>query len=296
MVNKAISPVSLQGALVLVTGAGSGIGRATALAFAAEGARVVAADIDAASAEKTAAACAEQGVEAEALTLDVADWDAVVAAATRVHADHGPLDVLVNNAGVGMSGHLADMSVDDWRWIRSINLDGVVHGCRAFGPAMVERGSGHVVNVSSGLGYTPTATEVAYCTTKAAVLAFSRCLAADWAGRGVGVSAICPGVIDTPILEASRFLGDQGTEDVRRRAEWIFGKGHKPETVAAAIVASVRHRRPVVAVGWEAKLGWWAHRLVPVAVQQRLARPTTVWAQKVRDMGISAPGQERRPG
>ena len=263
---------NLQDALVLVTGAGSGIGRATALAFAAEGARVMAADINLASAEKTAADCSERAGGAEPLLLDVADWDAVVDVAEKVRADHGALDVLVNNAGVGMSGRLTDMSVEDWRWIRSINLDGVVHGCRAFGPAMVERGAGHVVNVSSGLGYTQTGTEIAYCTTKAAVLAFSRCLQADWSSRGVGVSAICPGVINTPILGASRFLGTQDSATTRRRAEWIFGKGHKPESVAQAIVGAVLRNRPVVAVGWEAKLGWAAHRLLPVAVQQRLAR------------------------
>ena len=263
---------NLQDALVLVTGAGSGIGRATALAFAAEGARVLAADINLASAEKTAAACAERGVDSEAIALDVADWDAVVDVAEKVRADHGGLDVLVNNAGVGMSGRLTDMSIEDWRWIRSINLDGVVHGCRAFGPAMLERGAGHVVNVSSGLGYTQTATEAAYCTTKAAVLAFSRCLQADWAGRGVGVSAICPGVINTPILGASRFLGTQDNTKTRRRAEWVFGKGHKPEAVAQAILGAVERNRAVVAVGWEAKLGWAANRLLPVAAQQRLAR------------------------
>jgi NAD(P)-dependent dehydrogenase (short-subunit alcohol dehydrogenase family) len=264
---------NLQDALVLVTGAGSGIGRATALAFAAEGARVLAADINRPSAEQTAAECSGRGPAAQALLLDVADWDAVVDVAEKVRADHGALDVLVNNAGVGMGGSLTDMSIEDWRWIRSINLDGVVHGCRAFGPAMIERGSGHVVNVSSGLGYTASSAATAYCTTKAAVLSFSRCLQADWAPRGVSVSAICPGVINTPILDASRLLGaPAGSDSARRRAEKIFRRGHKPETVAVAIVGAVQRNRPVVPVGWEARLGWGLNRLLPVAAQQRLAR------------------------
>src|SRR2546423_5454158 len=167
--------------LVVVTGAGGGIGRATAAAFAARGATVVCADIDGEAAEKTAAVCAEQGGSGRAERCDVTDAAAVAALAERT----GPVDVLVNNAGVGMTGRFADMTVDDWRWIRSVNLDGVVHACAAFGPGMLEGGSGQVVNVSSGLGYTITATEGAYVATKAAVPALSRCLRAHSAGPGV---------------------------------------------------------------------------------------------------------------
>src|SRR5438093_12928872 len=108
--------------VVVVTGAGNGIGRATAAAFSGVGASVVAVDIDAAAAERTAAACAEGGGVALGESCDVADWDSVAALAERVAARLGPVDVLVNNAGVGMTGGFADMSIDDWRWIRSVNL------------------------------------------------------------------------------------------------------------------------------------------------------------------------------
>src|SRR4051794_16351677 len=114
--------------LVVVTGAGSGIGRATAAAFAAGGATVVAVDRDGDAAGKTAALCDERGGSGRAETCDVTDAEALGALAERV----GPPDVLVNNAGVGMTGRLTDMTVDDWRWIRSVNLDGVVYGCAAF--------------------------------------------------------------------------------------------------------------------------------------------------------------------
>jgi NAD(P)-dependent dehydrogenase (short-subunit alcohol dehydrogenase family) len=259
----------LQGARALVTGAGSGIGREIALELARKGARVVAVDLRADTAEKTAVACGEIGPEATSDTCDVADLDAVVALAARVHAG-GPLDVLVNNAGVGMSARFTDMAIDDWRWIRDVNLDGVVHGCHAFGPAMLERGRGHVVNVSSGLGYTPRATEPAYVTTKAAVLALSQCLRADWRSAGVGVSAICPGVINTPILDGTRFLGGQA--DTEERTRKAFRRGHPPELVARDVIDAIRRDRAVVTSGWEAKLGWWAHRLLPVAAHQRVAR------------------------
>ncbi|HEY8545807.1 MAG TPA: SDR family NAD(P)-dependent oxidoreductase [Acidimicrobiales bacterium] len=265
--------VALPGALALVTGAGSGIGRATAEALARAGSRVLAVDIDGAAAETTAARCAELGApEAHAFACDVADAEAVVALAKEVHERWHALDVLVNNAGVGMTGRLADMSLDDWRWIRGVNLDGVVHGCHAFGPAMVERGRGHVVNVSSALGFTPRATEVAYCTTKAGVLMLSQCLRADWRPRGVSVSAICPGVIDTPIIRSTRFLGDQADPATRERHITLFRRlGHKPEAVARAVLRAIRRDRVMAAVGWEAKLGWLAHRHVPLAGHQLAA-------------------------
>ena len=255
-------------ALVEVNGAGSGIGRATAASFAAGGATVVCADIDVEAAEKTAALCAEAGGTGRAEHCDVTDATALAALAERT----GPVDILVNNAGVGMTGRFADMTVDDWRWIRSVNLDGVVHACAAFGPGMIARRSGQVINVSSGLGYTMRATEGAYVTTKAAVLALSRCLRADWAPHGVGVTVICPGVINTPIVGSTRYLGDRADAGTRNRIEQIFRRGHSPETVARAIVAAAEQNPAVVPGGGEARLGWHLNRITPLAVQDRLAR------------------------
>jgi 2-hydroxycyclohexanecarboxyl-CoA dehydrogenase len=265
--------IEIPGAVALVTGAGSGIGRATCLALAERGARVLCADIRLDAAEKTAAECGELGsAAAAAFGADVADRAAMASLADRVHAEHGALGILVNNAGVGMSGRFTDMSYEDWTWIRAINLDGVVNGCAVFGPAMLEQRRGHVVNLSSGLGYTPTATEPAYVTTKAAVLALSQCLRADWAGEGVGVTAVCPGVINTPIIDRTRFLGEAADPEKKRRAKRIFRRGHKAEKVAAAIVDAVERDRAVVPVGVEAKLGWLIHRYAPINAQQAVAR------------------------
>lgn len=256
--------IQLEGATALVTGAGAGIGRATALALGQRGSRVLVTDVDVPSAEKVAAEVDERGGRAEAHALDVADADAVAALAAQA----GPVDVVVANAGVGMSAPLADMAVDDWRWIRSINLDGVLHTCHAFGPPMLERGRGHLVLVSSGLGYVPRATEPAYCTTKAAVLQLAQCLRADWARHGVGVSALCPGVINTGIIERTRFLGDAVDRAAARK---VFARGHDPARVAADVVRAVERDRALVASGWEAKAGWLLHRLAPLRLQQRLA-------------------------
>jgi 2-hydroxycyclohexanecarboxyl-CoA dehydrogenase len=270
-------PLGLSDATTLVTGAGSGIGRATAHALAEGGATVLCTDIDEAAAEKTAAECGERsgtsGAAAyRAYRLDVADRTEVDAVAATVDRQFGPLTVLVNNAGVGMTGSFSDMTVEDWTFIRSINLDGVVNCCSAFTPPMLAAGRGQVVNVSSGLAYAATANESAYGATKAAVLQLSQCLRADWSGKGVGVTAVCPGFINTPIARSTRFTG--GKEDPRRRARLIkgFSRAHPPEKVGTAIVKAIATNRAFVPVGFESVLGWYAHRLTPIAFQQFMAR------------------------
>jgi NAD(P)-dependent dehydrogenase (short-subunit alcohol dehydrogenase family) len=265
------------GATALVTGAGSGIGRATAHALATGGATVLCTDIDEAAAEKTAAECGERASAGSRATfgayrLDVADREEVDALAAAVERHYGALGVLVNNAGVGMTGSFSDMTAEEWTFIRSINLDGVVNCCSAFTPPMLAAGRGQVVNVSSGLAFVATAHESAYGATKAAVLELSLCLRADWSGRGVGVTAVCPGFINTPIAGSARFTG--GKEDPRRRARLVkgFSRAHPPEKVGEAIVKAIATNRALVPVGFESVLAWYAHRLTPVAFQQRIAR------------------------
>jgi len=258
--------VKIPGSLSLVTGAGSGIGRATAMALAQAGSRVLAVDIDESSAKQV-------GMQTGGYyRCDMRDPDDVQALADQVHSEHGPLSILVNNAGVGMSGSFTSMSRQDWEWIRAVNLDGVVACCRAFSGPMLERSEGQIVNLSSGLGYTPRATEPAYVTTKAAVLALSQCLRADFGPRGVGVTAICPGIINTPIISATRFLGEQAEKKSLDKTVKLFNRGHSPERVASAIITSIEKDRAVVPVGWESWLGWYMHRFLPVAFQQFLAK------------------------
>ncbi len=277
------SKVTVKGSVALVTGAGSGIGKATAIALTRVGSSVICLDIDEKSAKEVALACESEkpvGISASKSPLgcqmhyqcDVRDSSQVEEIAQHVNEEFGAIDILVNNAGVGMSGSFLSMTKEDWEWIRSVNLDGVISCTRAFVGPMVERGRGHIVNLSSALGYTPRASEPAYVTTKAGVLAFSQCLRAELAPKGIGVSAICPGIINTPILRGTRFLGDQSQASNRLKVETLFGRGHQPETVANAILSAIKANRVVVPVGWEAWIGWAIHRLMPISFQQFLAR------------------------
>lgn len=258
------------GALTVITGAGSGIGASTAHRFAQLGAIVVATDIDESAAQATAEVCRARGSEAHAYRCDVGDADDVAELAKRIEADLGPVSVLINNAGVGVGGEFLDGSLDDWIWLRSVNLDGVVHGCRSFGPGMIERGHGHVVNVASGAGHVPSKRLATYCASKAAVIMLSRCLRADWAGTGVGVSVICPGFINTPILGHTRLRGTAAGEQTRFAR--IFAHSRPPEDVADAILSAITHNREMVSVGIEARLAHYAHRVLPTGVTALMAR------------------------
>lgn len=261
----------LAGALALVTGAGSGIGRATAIALAARGARVVCVDRDADSVAATAAGLAG----ARAVVCDVADVAAVERMAADVLAGDGVPDVVVNNAGIGMSGPFADTTVDDWRAIVDVNLLGVVHGCRLFAAAMMERGmGGQIVNTSSAAAFLATPTLTAYGATKAAVLLLSEGLRAELAPHAIGVTAVCPGIVATNITRSTRYVGRPPAEQARaaERATRLYQRrNYGPERVAAAILAGIGSDRPLVIVTPEARALRMIARLSP-RLGRRMAR------------------------
>ncbi|WP_435611462.1 SDR family oxidoreductase [Streptomyces sp. bgisy159] len=264
------------GQLVLVTGAAGGIGRATAYAFAEAGARVIAVDRDAEGAARTAEMSRLIGAaDAWAETVDVSDAQAMEKLAERVHRDHGVVDVLVNNAGIGLSGSFFDTTPEDWRKVLDVNLWGVIHGCRLFGARMAERGQGgHIVNTASAAAYQPSRVLSAYGTSKAAVLMLSECLRAELAGRGIGVSAICPGLVNTGITGTATFVGVDAEEEKRRqrRTARAYGvRNYPPEKVADAILRAVADNAAVVPVTPEAR---GAHALARFAprVLRALAR------------------------
>ncbi|GGX79011.1 SDR family oxidoreductase [Streptomyces fructofermentans] len=260
------------GQLVLVTGAGSGIGRATVLAFAEAGARVVAVDRDAQSAARTAELARLVGApEAWAETVDVSDEQAMEKLAERVAAEYGVVDVLVNNAGIGLAGPFLDTTTEDWRKVLDVNLWGVIHGCRLFGRQMAERGQGgHIVNTASAAAYLPSRSLPAYSTSKAAVLMLSECLRAELAGRGIGVSAICPGFVNTNITSTARFAGVGPEEEDRRRRKSarLYGlRNYPPEKVAEAVLRAVVRNQAVVPVTAEARGGRLMSRFTPRALR-----------------------------
>ncbi|MCH0564457.1 SDR family oxidoreductase [Streptomyces sp. MUM 2J] len=260
------------GQLVLVTGAGSGIGRATAFAFAEAGARVVAVDRDAESAARTAELARLVGApEAWAETADVSDEQAMEKLAEKVHTELGVVDVLVNNAGIGLSGGFFDTTSDDWRKVLDVNLWGVIHGCRLFGQRMSERGQGgHIVNIASAAAYQPSRALPAYSTSKAAVLMLSACLRAELAGQGIGVTAICPGLVNTNITATTRFTGVDAEEEARRqkRTARLYGRrNYPPEKVADAVLRAVARDEAVVPVTPEARGAHLLSRFAPGALR-----------------------------
>ncbi|GLZ39866.1 SDR family oxidoreductase [Actinokineospora sp. NBRC 105648] len=258
--------------LVVITGAGRGIGRATALAFAERGAEVVVADVDLDAARRTAA---DIGPAAYPYRVDVADEEAVRRFAEDVVDEHGVPDVVVNNAGIGMAGPFLDTTAADWRRVVDVNLLGVANGCRVFGALMAEAGEGgHIVNLSSAAAYTPSRAMSAYAASKAAVLMLSDCLRAELADHGIGVSAVCPGIVATDITNTTRFTGTDDVEQqrLRQKATKAYARrGFGPELVAAAIVRAVERGTPVVPVTPEAKIARLGARFAP-ALMRRAAR------------------------
>ncbi len=195
----------LRDRVALVTGGGSGIGRGMALAFADSGMHVVIADIEEDAARKVAGEVEQRGVRSLPVQVDVTDRAAVEALAERSFAELGAVHVLCNNAGVAVFGPLDQMSDADWRFVLSVNLEGVVHGLQAFLPRMRElEGEKHVVNTASGAGVIAFPTLGVYTATKYAVVGISETLRADVAAHGIGVSVLCPGVVNTRIFESQR--------------------------------------------------------------------------------------------
>ncbi|WP_030411969.1 SDR family oxidoreductase [Streptomyces sp. NRRL S-1448] len=260
------------GQLVLVTGAASGIGRATAFAFAEAGARIVAVDRDADGAARTAELARLIGApQAWPEVVDVADEAAMEKLADKVDAEYGPVDVLVNNAGIGLSGSFLQTTTDDWKKVLDVNLWGVIHGCRIFGKRMADRGQGgHIVNTASAAAFQPSKVLPAYSTSKAAVLMLSECLRAELAGQGIGVSAICPGLVNTSITSTARFAGVSAEEEKRRqaRAARMYGlRNYPPEKVADAVLRAVVRNQAVVPVTPEARGAHLLSRFAPRALR-----------------------------
>jgi NAD(P)-dependent dehydrogenase (short-subunit alcohol dehydrogenase family) len=261
--------------VAIVTGGARGIGRATALEFARQGADVLIADVNDVAAKETAEEIRQLGVRTWSMHLDVADGQAWAEFADAVCESHGVPDIVVNNAGIGVAGPFLATSEADWQRILGVNVWGVIHGCRAFARRLVERGAGgHIVNVASAAAYTPSLVYPAYATTKAAVLMLSECLRAELEREDIGVTAVCPGFIDTDISRTTVQVGvDEATaERLReRRVAAYQRRGYSAEKVAGQIVQAVAANRPIAIITPEAHAFRAVSRFAP-PIGRRLAK------------------------
>ena len=227
----------LQGKVCIVTGGGSGLGRVTCLLFALEEAKVAVADRDAAAAERTASEAAELGAETLALAVDVArsaDCERMVEATVE---RFGALDVLVNNAGYGITGDVVDTSEEDWDALMATNLKGVFLCSKYAIPAMRRRGGGAIVNIASSVSTVGIADRAAYVASKGGVLALTRAMALDHVGDNIRVNCVAPGTMASPYYdEMLRRAGD--SEAMRRELEdrQVMRRLGRPEEVAYAVL------------------------------------------------------------
>jgi NAD(P)-dependent dehydrogenase (short-subunit alcohol dehydrogenase family) len=223
------------GRVAFITGAGSGIGRATALAFAAQGAAVAVSDVAEKDLHETAQLIEDQGGQALPVLCDVARSDDVAAAVAAAVRQFGRLDFAFNNAGVEQPvAPLHEISDKQWDRIIDINLRGVFYGMKHEVPAMLATGGGAIVNTSSGAGVIGIAGQSAYAASKHAVIGLTKAAALDYAAAGVRVNAVCPGIIETPMMD--RFSG--GTEEGRQRVigQEPVGRMGRPEEIASAVL------------------------------------------------------------
>ena len=262
----------LSGGVAVVTGAGSGIGRALAQKLAAAGSALALADIDEAGLLETAAALRGKTSELTTHVVDVAGEAAVRKFAEDVAARHGRATLLINNAGVALLGTFEEISLDDFRWLIDVNFWGVVYGVKYFLPILKRQPRAHIVNLSSVFGIVAPVGQSAYAASKFAVRGFTEALRHELAGSSVFVSCVHPGGIRTDIARHAR-LGANASEALRQESIARFDRltPNAPEMAAARILKGVERREPRILVGRDARQIDWLQRLRPATYWKSLA-------------------------
>ncbi|KMO12742.1 SDR family NAD(P)-dependent oxidoreductase [Methylobacterium platani] len=263
----------LQDKLALVTGAGGGIGAALSAGLARSGARLVLIDRDAEGLARSEAVVRALGREVSAHILDLAEADAIAALPAAVAARHGPLDLLVNNAGVALAGRFADVELADFDWLMDVNFRAVVRMTHAFLPVLEGRPAAQIVNLSSLYGIVAPPGQTAYAASKFAVRGFSEALRHEYAGTNLGVSVVHPGGVATSIARSARAGPRLDPAEVARgkdAAERFLRLS--PEAAAARILRGIARREPRIVVGRDAAQVALIQRLMPVRYWSLLAR------------------------
>jgi len=263
----------LSDGVTVVTGAGSGIGRALAQQLVAAGSAVAIADIDEAGLQQTAQSLAKSSALITTHVVDVAKEESVKSFASEVNGRHGRVTLLINNAGVSLHGDFEEVSLDDFRWLMDVNFWGTVYGVKYFLPMLKREPRSHIVNLSSVFGIIAPAGQAPYAASKFAVRGFTEALRHELQGSSVSVSCVHPGGIRTPIARHSR-LGAATPAAKREENIARFERLARtpPETAAAKILHGVERRAPRILIGFDAYQIDFLQRLRPATYWKSLAR------------------------
>jgi len=249
-----------------ITGGGSGIGRALAKALSERGAKVCVADINFDAAKTVAQAC---GVHAKAVAVDVRDAEALKNCIESFASEHGQLDYIFNNAGIGIGGETDEIPLPAWQRIIDINVYGVLNGVLAAYPIMLCQGHGHIINTASLAGLGPAPLLAPYSLTKHAVVGLSTSLRIEAASRGVRVSVLCPAAVETPILDTDnpQEFNIQWAPDMRRFLANLAGPPYSVEKCAQDTLAAIEKNKGIIVLPWRARMAWLLGRLFPSLVE-----------------------------
>ena len=254
-----------DGAAAIVTGGASGIGRALAEELARRGCEVVLADLQIELAEEVVSKINTSGGKAKAVKIDVTDFSAMDHFVQETVKRTGRLDYIFNNAGIDISGQVNRLGIEDWNQIVDVNLRGVINGIQATYQIMMKQGFGHIINTASMAGLMVGPGNVAYTTTKYAVVGLSKSLRAEAAQMGIRVSVLCPGLIRTPILEGGgkygKWLMDIPPEELQRMLEKL--RPMSPNLFAKKVLKSIAKNKAIIIVPSWWKLFWWINRVSP---------------------------------
>ncbi|KPK16301.1 MAG: hypothetical protein AMJ62_06290 [Myxococcales bacterium SG8_38] len=262
----------LRGKVAVVTGAGHGIGRETALALAARGCRLAICDINEETLEAVRDELSAGGATVTGHRVDVSDPEQMASFASEVIDAHGEAHILVNNAGVTVFASFEEHSLEDLEWILGVNLWGVLYGCKFFLPHLKAAGEGHIVNLSSVFGIIAPPLQTSYVATKFAVRGFSESLRAELAEHHIGVTSVHPGAIQTNIVRDARLVTDTHAA-LRNTTQRLFDRlGTTPEVVAARVVKAIEQNSPRVLITREAHVADALKRLMPATTDGIVAR------------------------